>query len=292
LINFIIDALPVIGVLAAAVAAYNLVIHWAAIKTAAFAIITKGITLATTIWTGAQWLLNAALTMNPIGLVIAAIIALIAIIAYVAYTTEGWGKTWDNIMTWMKLGIELFKTSIEFQWLVIKEAFLTGFETIEKGWYKLQSLWNKDAANEGLAKLESQRNERLQEIAAAKNKIDDLNQQMAKMTVWEVKSNGKSLKDLTGSLKEKLGIGGIGTNDQLQGLVGGGGGAVELGGGNATNEAIATGGTRNSTVNIKFNDMVGSMIFQGGFSEKKGEFEREVTAIFARMLGMAETQLA
>jgi len=39
---------------------------------------------ATTVWTGAQWLLNAALTANPIGLVIAAVAALVAgvIIAY------------------------------------------------------------------------------------------------------------------------------------------------------------------------------------------------------------------
>lgn len=37
-------------------------------------------TAATTVWTGAQWLLNAALTANPIGLVILAIVALVAAI--------------------------------------------------------------------------------------------------------------------------------------------------------------------------------------------------------------------
>ena len=39
---------------------------------------------ATTVWTGAQWLLNAALTANPIGIVIVAIVALVAavVIAY------------------------------------------------------------------------------------------------------------------------------------------------------------------------------------------------------------------
>jgi hypothetical protein len=44
----------------------------------ASAITTRAVAAATAIWTGAQWLLNAALTANPIGLVIAAI-ALLAV---------------------------------------------------------------------------------------------------------------------------------------------------------------------------------------------------------------------
>lgn len=48
--------------------------------------------LATKIWTGMQWLLNAAMTANPIGLVIAGIAAVIAI-GYVLYSN------WDEIST-------------------------------------------------------------------------------------------------------------------------------------------------------------------------------------------------
>lgn len=51
--------------------------------------------IATTVWTGVQWLLNAALNANPIGLVVIAITALIA--AFVlAYTKVGWFRDGVN----------------------------------------------------------------------------------------------------------------------------------------------------------------------------------------------------
>jgi phage-related protein len=46
----------------------------------AYAIQQKAVAAATKVWTAGQWLLNAALTANPIGLVVLAIVALIAII--------------------------------------------------------------------------------------------------------------------------------------------------------------------------------------------------------------------
>ena len=46
----------------------------------AYAVQQKAIAIATKTWTAVQWLLNAALTANPIGLVVLAIVALIAII--------------------------------------------------------------------------------------------------------------------------------------------------------------------------------------------------------------------
>lgn len=48
------------------------------------AIAMNAVRIATTVWTAAQWLLNAALTANPVGLVIAALAAL-AIGIYTAY---------------------------------------------------------------------------------------------------------------------------------------------------------------------------------------------------------------
>lgn len=60
--------------------------------------IAKGATAA---WTGAQWLLNAAMDANPIGLIVVAIAALIAIIVLIATKTHWfqdiWKKTWGVI---------------------------------------------------------------------------------------------------------------------------------------------------------------------------------------------------
>ena len=260
---------------------------WAAITKAWTAILTIFKTGEAAAWWATT--IPMLLTIGIIAAIIAAIVAIIGAIIYCVKHVTGWGKTWDNIMTWMKLGIELFKNSITLKWLEIKDTFLTGFEIIEKGWYKLQSLWNKDAANEGLAKLEAQRNERLQEIAAAKGKIDDLKKQMAEMTVWELKSDGTSFKEFVGGLKDKMGLG---TNDAIMSVVSGGNGGTDIGGGKATNEAIATGGTRNSTVNIKIGNVVEKISFQGGFSENESEMERKLAAMMARILAMAETQVA
>jgi hypothetical protein len=49
---------------------------------------------ATIAWTGVQWLLNAALTANPIGLVVVAIAALIAIIVVIATKTDWFQRLW------------------------------------------------------------------------------------------------------------------------------------------------------------------------------------------------------
>lgn len=43
-----------------------------------YTLVVKGIAVASTVWTAAQWLLNAALTANPIGLVVLAIAGLVA----------------------------------------------------------------------------------------------------------------------------------------------------------------------------------------------------------------------
>jgi uncharacterized membrane protein YgcG len=247
--------------------------------------------LAVQIWTGVQWLLNLSLWSNPIGLVILAIIALIAIIAYVVYATEGWGKTWDNMMNWMKLGIELFKEKISLVWMEIKDTFISGFEVIEEGWYKLKKLWSKDSANAALSKLAQERNERAREMSAAKDKVDGLQKQMSDMTVWEVKGNGKSLGSLMGELKNKVGLG---SNSQLQqysggGIGGGGSGGSGGGSGSKSNESISTGGARSSTINITIKSMIENLVFQGGTKENQQEVERNMAEAMYRVLGMAST---
>lgn len=70
----------------------------------AWVVITEAVKAATVIWTGAQWLLNAALTANPVGLLIIGVAALVAGIIY-AYNhvsvfrdaINGLGNTIKNI---------------------------------------------------------------------------------------------------------------------------------------------------------------------------------------------------
>jgi hypothetical protein len=78
----------VIGVFAAAILAANVALK-------AFTLAQNAAKVAGAVWTGVQWLLNAALSANPLGLVVLAIMALVAAIVL------AWNKseTFRNIVT-------------------------------------------------------------------------------------------------------------------------------------------------------------------------------------------------
>jgi phage-related protein len=58
--------------------------------------------VATKVWAGVQWLLNAAMSANPIGIIIIAIIALIAIIVLIATKTTWFQTIWHAVWDFLK----------------------------------------------------------------------------------------------------------------------------------------------------------------------------------------------
>lgn len=250
-------------------------------------------------WVFVQGILNVLLTANPIGIIIILVAALIAAIVAVVSKTKGWGETWGNLMEYLKLTFKQAGAELHKKWLEVEDFFITGFETIAKGWYKVQSLWDSEGATEGLAKIEEQRNKRLEAIAEVQNKIDELNQARHDIDIWQVKwkeSDEKGEDGLAGTIKGlaagKGEHGLAGTMDGLMSAVNaglGGGGSKELDstlGKSVT--ATATGGTRNTTVNINLGKMVESINFNGGFGENAGDIERKFEELFLRVLYMAQ----
>jgi hypothetical protein len=79
---------------------------------------------ATGIWTAAQWLLNVALTANPIGLVILGISALIGIVILIATKTtwfqDAWKVAWSGIKSAASSVGEWFSGTL---WPMIKSVF-------------------------------------------------------------------------------------------------------------------------------------------------------------------------
>lgn len=73
-----------------------------AAATIASSVAQKAAAAASAIWTGAQWLLNAAMDANPIGLVVLAIIALIAIIEVVVHNTKWFKDRWNDLWGFLK----------------------------------------------------------------------------------------------------------------------------------------------------------------------------------------------
>lgn len=264
----------------------------------AYKVVTGLITIATGLWTAAQWLLNAALTANPVGLIIAGVVALIALIAFLIIKIDGWGDTWDNVIKLCTLVFDSFKANLQLKWLQIQDTFMSGLETIEKGWYKLQGLWNEDAANAGLAKLESQRNERAKEIAEVKGKIDDINNQISNLDVIQLKVNDTSFSDVANSLKSKLGISspGIPGTDMTPG--GGTGGSGGIGGGSGgkagkdTANSIATGGSKTTHIYVTVGEMGNNMkIYVNDLKEGAENIRDIVLDQLTRALTMAQGQI-
>lgn len=72
------------------------------VATIATTVAQKTAAAATKVWAGAQWLMNAALTANPIGLAVVAIAALIAVIVLIATKTTWFQTIWRNSWSWIK----------------------------------------------------------------------------------------------------------------------------------------------------------------------------------------------
>jgi hypothetical protein len=96
----------------------------AAVATFLYSTASKAATAATFLWEGAQWLLNAAMAANPIGLVVLAIVALIALVVAAVKYYKDWGATLLWFLGPIGRVISAFK-SIYDNWDMIKKAFTT-----------------------------------------------------------------------------------------------------------------------------------------------------------------------
>lgn len=98
----------------AGVAASVAAVRFVAVKTAQVAI-----RVATLAWTAAQWLLDAAMDANPIGLVIVAIAALVAAVIY-AYTHFTWFRNIVNdVFNWLKNAVVFVVDFVKNHWQLI-----------------------------------------------------------------------------------------------------------------------------------------------------------------------------
>lgn len=122
----------------------------------------------TKIVTALQWLWNAALSANPIALIIIAIAALVAAIIWLVSKVSGWGEAWKHIWEGAKLLFEAFVLSIKAQWNTMINALMIGLNKIKEGWYKFKNavgLGNKNENNQMLAQIQADTEQRKKAIA-------------------------------------------------------------------------------------------------------------------------------
>lgn len=138
-VSFVVDHstefVAALGSMAAAIATY--VAYTTALK-----VMSEGwqaLTLATKAATAAQWLLNAALSANPIGIIIAAIAALVAAFVILWKKSDAFRNFWINLWEGTKEAVSNAIEGIKelwggiSQWLVEKwEGLKAGIETIKE----------------------------------------------------------------------------------------------------------------------------------------------------------------
>lgn len=92
------------------------------IATGAHAVAMGVVAVATGVWTAAQWLLNIALTANPIGIVIA-LIALLVVGVILAYKHIGWfHQKIDDLWKWLKTNAPWLTTGLTNAWNGLSQA--------------------------------------------------------------------------------------------------------------------------------------------------------------------------
>lgn len=227
----------------------------------------------TTILTGATWLLNAALAVNPIVWVVAGIIALVAAV----------------VLAWQKL--EWFRGAVLAAWQAIKgfgimlkdyvidriKGLLLGIAGIGGALMKLfkgdfAGAWNQ--AKEAVGDLLG--------ADAARNAVDKMRQTGVKMG----EAYRKGVADVMGR-KAKVGIAAV----EVPGMPGlNTNGSSTFAASNAATkgtEGIASGGSRNTEIHITLGNMVENIVFNGGLKENRSDIERQVQEIMMRTLNMA-----
>lgn len=259
------------------------------------------VAIATGVWTAAQWLLNAALTANPIGLIIAGVVALIALIAFLIVKIDGWGEAWKHTVNGAKLVFLSYVEYVKSSFNTVVQGIMIGINKIKEGWYQFKEAVGIGDSSENqrmLAQIQADTEARKKSIVDGYKKTAELAKQAGqefKDAAGSFSLNNTTFSDVANNLKNKLGIaapGVPGTNGSgvagTGGLMGGGTGSNA---GKDTANSIATGGSKTTHITINLGELVGSInINKNGFRESAENMRDIVLDEMTRVLSMAQGQ--
>lgn len=214
----------------------------------------------TKVATAVQWLWNAALSANPIGIIIVAIGALVAGIIYLANKVSGWGEAWKHTWEGAKLLFQGFSASIETVWLTMVNSLMIGLNKIKEGWYEFKNavgLGDESENNKMLSQINEDTENRKKAIAdsakvayeanlAAKEEFIKAGQSLT----WNKEKKEATEAPKAGNLSASSAIGGGANPTPITptkgGKDGGKDGTMSVGG--------SGGGSKTITINITMNN--------------------------------------
>lgn len=277
-----------LGSLATAMAIFSL-------KAKVMALWSGIVTTAKWGWAAAQNALNLSLLACPTTWIIAGVIALIGVIAYVCYKVEGWGSLWRGVVGFMKYSFYAFVDGVKLYFSTLINSIMIGLDYIKLGWYKFKEACGIGDSSENqsaIAKINADVEARQQAIIDGAKKVAE-NARKAKESLTGISmswNSEKSLSDVVGGLKKKLGI----EVPAVPGMAANAGGGIENpsggdGTGSSTASAIATGGSKNTSINITLRSLVENIVFEGGYEGNRDVMQRDLESALIRVLEMANS---
>lgn len=253
--------------------------------------ITSG---ATAVWTGVQTAFNAVMAMNPVVLVVMAVLALVAAIVWVVSKTEGWGKAWKHTINGAKLLFMAYVETVKANWNTVVNGFMIGINKIQIAWYKFKNavgIGDKNANTAEINKLNAEVEARKESIKAGYKKaastaVGAASEFAAAYDAVKWKKDGKTAKGDNAIASPTV----PGTDFGKGNGAGSGTGGKGGNGMKKANEAVATGGTKHNYITINLKELIGikADTITGGkdASNKAGS---QVADELLRVLAMATT---
>ena len=198
------DFWPIIAGVTGAITALTVAVN-------AHAITTTIVSKATKMWATIQSVLNAILTANPIGLIIAGVVLLIGVIVFLCLKIKGWGTLWDAVCTFAKETFYAFVDGVKVYFTTLVNGIMIGLDKIKEGWYKFKMAVGIGDENENMKALDAvQKDIRARaNVISAAAKVEKEHIEKAKHAFdnvslqWDKKV---TLKSTTDKLKAELGM--------------------------------------------------------------------------------------
>ena len=283
-IDFVLWFKTEIGYLAAVIGVAAVVFNAHAIAMMGYAAVMGVITAATRIWTAVQWLLNVAMSANPIGLIIIGIAALVAAVVY----------CWNKFAGFRAFILTMWDTLKGFG-NIIKEYVINRFNEMLSGLGKLGEALRKlftgdfkgaaSAATEGFKKL-SGAESAAKAVSGTKRLIGKVGGNYQAHLQDE---RSKDKKKQTAESGNKISTPGLvgSTEAVVFGKEKPGKGKKGRKGGRKSAEEIATGGTRNTSISMHIGKFFDNINVYMNDKTDTAELERTILQSMNRALAIA-----
>ena len=284
-IGFIVRWKEELGLLAAVIAVGTIAFNAHTIAIGAMAAVQGVVTFATQAWTAAQWLLNAALNANPIGIVITVIAALVAAVVY----------CWNKFAGFRAFILTMWNTMKGFG-NIIKEYVIDRLKTLLSGIGKIgeafAKFFNGDFKGAWSSAVGGVKD--ITGISSAEKALKST-KQLAGGVAAEYDKNYRieSQKQQQKDTKKEAAIATPGTKGSAGEVTfntasGGKSGKGRKGGnGNKTAEALATGGTRNTSITMNIGKFFDNIYVTMADRTDTAELERIVLQSMNKALAIA-----